>query len=100
MVCVVACAFWPYLLDRFACPTYKLGYRPKQTIHVVTLVTGDKATRSSVHKKTRATFYKSLGNRPPVYLKAACRMYCATFHAQHAQTIMLLCRQQQKSPHV
>ena len=42
----------------------------------------------------RATFYKSLGDTPRVYLNVACRMYHAIFHMQHAQ-MMLPCWQQQ-----
>ena len=43
----------------------------------------------------RVTFYELLGNTPPVNLKATFRMYYAIFHAQHTQTMMLPCWQQQ-----
>ena len=52
------------------------------------------ATRSSAHKKMHATFYKSLGNTPPVYMKAICRRYHVIYNVQHTQMMMLPCWQQ------
>ena len=51
-----------------------------------------------MHEISNATFYKLLENRQPVKRLVECTMQY--FHLQHAQTIVLPCRQRQKLPHV
>ena len=49
---------------------------------------------------SHGTFYKSLGNRRLSILKQLVECSIRYFHAQHARTMMLPCRRQQKLPHV
>ena len=72
--CVLVNQSTKVLMPQWWCKSLLLRDTLKQTIHETTFVAGDRATRSSVHKKMCATFYKLLANTPPVYFKATCRM--------------------------
>ena len=90
--CIVILFCWSVLVY-----LYVLVLCQPYTRQLLSLATGNTIV---CEWKMCSTFYKLLGNRPPVYLKATCRMYHVIFHAQHTQTMMLPCRQRQKLPHV